>query len=151
MRANKAQKRLTKIEALMSGVAERYSPGAPDIREVLQNALAAVTRAGEAVSSQSSSGKPGRPSAGLSHPASKLKRRPTRAKRKLSSAGKKTTSTAAKKAPASVAQAPAGVAKRVRATKVARKAPAKKAGKVVRTSKKPSPRTKASTPEPAAP
>ena len=55
MKANKARKRLAKIEALISDVAERYS-NAPHIREVLQDAKAAVTRAKEAVSFQASSG-----------------------------------------------------------------------------------------------
>ena len=36
MKANKALKRLAKIEMLMSDVTERYSASAPQIREVLQ-------------------------------------------------------------------------------------------------------------------
>ena len=48
MKANKALKRLAKIEMLMSDVTERYSASAPHIREVLQDAKAAVTRAKEA-------------------------------------------------------------------------------------------------------
>jgi len=55
MKANKALKRLAKIEALISDVMERYS-SAPHMREVLQEAKAAVTRAKEAVSLQVSSG-----------------------------------------------------------------------------------------------
>jgi len=55
MKANKALKRLAKIEALISDLMERYSASAPHIREVLQDAKAAVTRAKEAVSLQSSS------------------------------------------------------------------------------------------------
>ncbi len=55
MKANKALKRLAKIEALMSDVAERYSESVPHIREVLQHAKAAVTRAKEAVGLQASS------------------------------------------------------------------------------------------------
>jgi hypothetical protein len=55
MKANKALKRLTKIEALMADVAERYSASPPHIREVLQDAKAAVIRAKEAVSLQASS------------------------------------------------------------------------------------------------
>ena len=55
MKAKKALKRLAKIEALISDVTERYS-SAPHIREVLQDAKAAVTRAKEAVSLQASSG-----------------------------------------------------------------------------------------------
>ena len=56
MKANKAVKRLAKIEVLMSDVMERYSESAPHIREVLQDAKAAVTRAKEAVSWQASAG-----------------------------------------------------------------------------------------------
>jgi predicted nucleic acid-binding Zn-ribbon protein len=55
MKANKAVKRLAKIEALMSDVTERYSARAPHIREMLQDAKAAVTRAKEALSLQASS------------------------------------------------------------------------------------------------
>jgi hypothetical protein len=57
MKANKVLKRLAKIEELMSDVMERYSESAPHIRAVLQDAKAAVTRAKEAVSLQSSSSK----------------------------------------------------------------------------------------------
>jgi DnaK suppressor protein len=56
MKANKALKRLAKIEALMADMTERYSASAPHIREVLQDAKAAVGRAREAVSLQASSG-----------------------------------------------------------------------------------------------
>jgi hypothetical protein len=56
MKANKALKRLTKIEALISDVTERYSTITLPTREVLQDAKAAVTRAKEAVSLQASSG-----------------------------------------------------------------------------------------------
>src|SRR5258708_669 len=56
MKANKALKRLAKIEALMSSVTERYSASAPHIREALEDAKAAITRAKEAVSLQTPSG-----------------------------------------------------------------------------------------------
>jgi hypothetical protein len=56
MKANKALKRLAKVEESVSNVMERYSASAPHIREALQDAKAAVTRAKEAVSSQASSG-----------------------------------------------------------------------------------------------
>jgi len=55
MKANKALKRLAKIEELMSDVVERYSGSAPHIRALLQDAKAAVIRAREAVSLQASS------------------------------------------------------------------------------------------------
>jgi hypothetical protein len=56
MKANKALKRLGKIEALMSDVTERYSSSASHIREALQNAKTAVARAKEVVSLHASSG-----------------------------------------------------------------------------------------------
>ena len=57
MKANKALKRLAKIEALMSVVTERYSASAPHIREVLQDAKAAVARARETVQASSRAAK----------------------------------------------------------------------------------------------
>ena len=56
MKANKALKRLTKIESLMSVVTERYSASAPHLRAMLQGAKDAVARAKQAVSLQLSSG-----------------------------------------------------------------------------------------------
>jgi hypothetical protein len=50
MKANKALKRLTNIETLIADLAARYSPTAPRMREVLQDAKAAVARAKEALS-----------------------------------------------------------------------------------------------------
>jgi hypothetical protein len=50
MKPNKAVKRLTHVEELISDVVDRYSAGSPDIRENLQDAKAAVTRARDAVS-----------------------------------------------------------------------------------------------------
>jgi hypothetical protein len=55
MKATKALKRLTHVEDLMTDVMERYSAGAPDIQQNLLDAKAAVSRAKEAVSLQSSS------------------------------------------------------------------------------------------------
>jgi len=45
VKANKILKRIAKIEALMSKVADRSSASAPHIREPLREAQAAVTRA----------------------------------------------------------------------------------------------------------
>jgi len=53
MKANKALKRLAKIEASMSNVAARYSASEPHTQEVLQEAKAAVARAREAVQASS--------------------------------------------------------------------------------------------------
>ena len=58
MKANKALKRLAKIEALLSDVTERCSASAPHVRDVLQDAKAAVARAKEAVRLRASAGKP---------------------------------------------------------------------------------------------
>jgi hypothetical protein len=54
MKATKALKRLTHVEDLLSDVMERYSAGASDIRENLQDAKAAVGRAKDTVSLQES-------------------------------------------------------------------------------------------------
>ncbi len=67
MKANKALKRLAKIEASMSDLAKRFLPSAPHIREVLQDAKAAVIRAKEAVlqaSAETAKKKTGTPKAG---------------------------------------------------------------------------------------
>ena len=87
MKTNKALKRLAKIEALISDVTERYS-SAPHIRETLQDAKAAVTRAKEAVSLQASSGTAKNPPVEHSERTSKAKREPSKPKRKLSAAGR---------------------------------------------------------------
>ena len=49
MKANKALKRLAKIEGSVSDLAKRFLPSAPHMREVLQDAKAALVRAKEAV------------------------------------------------------------------------------------------------------
>ncbi len=67
MKANKALKRLAKIEASVSDLAKRFLPSAPHIREVLQDAKAAVLRAKEAVLQESAGTakkKTGAPNAG---------------------------------------------------------------------------------------
>jgi hypothetical protein len=57
MKATKAHKRISHAENLISDVLERYSKEAPDIREKLQDAKAAVGRAKDAVILQASSEK----------------------------------------------------------------------------------------------
>jgi len=52
MKANKALKRLAKIEALISDVAKRYSSGKTHVRDALQDAKAALARVKAAVSSR---------------------------------------------------------------------------------------------------
>jgi hypothetical protein len=55
MKANKALNRFTHVEELLADVTERYSDIAPHVREALQAANLAVSRAKDAVSSQASS------------------------------------------------------------------------------------------------
>ena len=56
MKADKALRRVTKIEELISDLTERYSGGAPAIRKALQDAVAAVAVAKEAVNLEATSG-----------------------------------------------------------------------------------------------
>lgn len=97
MKANKALKRLAKIEMLMSDVTERYLASAPHVQEELQNAKAAVTRAMEAVSLQASSRKAKNPPVKHSEPTSKVTPEPSKPKRKLSAAGRKAIVAATRK------------------------------------------------------
>jgi hypothetical protein len=85
MKANKALKRLTKIETLISDVTERYSAGAHHIKEALHEAKAAVARVKAAVRSQPSSG------------TAKTSKAPPKKKRRLSAAGKKAIQDAARR------------------------------------------------------
>ena len=121
MKANKALKRLAKIEALISDVAERYS-SAPHIREMLQDAQAAVTRSKEALGLQTSSGKAKNPTVKHSKPPSRAKPEPSKPKRRLSAAGRKAIIAATKKRWA---------LKRAEAAKAARTATRKPAKKKV--------------------
>ena len=84
MKANKALKRLAKIEASMSAVTERYSGSAPGMREALDDAKAAVARARAVVNSQATSR-----TAKTSKAPAKAKPEPAKRKRKLSAAGRK--------------------------------------------------------------
>jgi hypothetical protein len=61
MKSNKALKRLTHVEELLADVTERYSADASHVREALQAAKLAVTRAKDAVSSEASSETTGTP------------------------------------------------------------------------------------------
>ena len=117
MKANKALKRLAKIEALMSEVTERYS-SAPHIREVLQDAEAAVIRAKAAVSLEASSRTATSRPVQHSKPPSKATPEPAKPRGKLR-AGRKAIIAPTKKAP--VKAPPAKAAKK--------SAPVKKAAK----------------------
>jgi len=105
MKANKALKRLAKIEALMSDVGKRFSAHAPSLREAFADLKVAVDRVKEAVRVQATS---------------------AARKEKTSNGRKKATKKAAVKAPmAKSAKKRAPVKKRTAAnktTRVARKA-----------------------------
>ena len=49
MKANKALKRLAKVELFLTDVIKRYTPSAPTVRGILEDAKAAIGRAKEAV------------------------------------------------------------------------------------------------------
>ena len=110
MKANKALKRLTKIERAISNLVTRYSPTAVHAKELLELAKTAVARAKEAVGLQASSG------------TAKKTVKKTGAK-KAAAARKKT---AAKKAPVKVAAVKQS-RKSKPAKRVVRKTVAKKA------------------------
>ena len=57
MKAKKALKRLNKIEELIANLTERYSARVPQMRDVLEEAKAAVVRAKEAVQASSGTAK----------------------------------------------------------------------------------------------
>jgi len=59
MKTDKALKRIAHAEDLVADVLERYSDVAPEIRQQLLDAKAAVGRAKDAVNSQASSAKKG--------------------------------------------------------------------------------------------
>ena len=130
MKANKALKRLAKIEVLISDVTERYS-SAPHIRETLQDAKAAVTRAKEAVSLQASSGKAKNPPVKHSKPPSKAEPEPSRPKRRISKEGMARIIAATKKRwrLAKAAKAEPPVTKKAAVKKAVLKAPPAKAAK----------------------
>jgi hypothetical protein len=122
MKANKALKRLAKIEALISNVTERYSASESQIRDVLQYAKAAVVRAREAV--QASSGMAKKSPVKHSQPPSNTVPEPSRPKRELSAAGRKAISEATKKrwaAKKAAAKAGPSIARRATLTKAAAK------------------------------
>jgi colicin import membrane protein len=124
MKANKALKRLSKIEALLSDVTERYSASGPHIRELLRDAKAAVIRAKKAV--QASSGTATNPPVKHSQPLSKTAPEPSKPKPTLSAAGRKAISDATKKRWAAKKAAAAKVAPAIAKKATAKKAVAKK-------------------------
>ena len=140
MKAKKALKRLARIEALISDLAERYSTDAPLIRGVLQNARVAVTRAKEAVGLQAPSGTAKNPPVTQSKAISKASPELSKPKRKLSAAGRKAIiaatkrrwalkrAEAAKSIPAKTAAPKKAAVKKVAPAKAAKKSvPVKKA------------------------
>jgi hypothetical protein len=97
MTANKILKRIAKIEALISKVAQRSSASMPHLRELLQAAKAAVSRVKEAASSRTSSGTAKNSALKHSEPESFAAPQPPKAKRKLSAAGREAIIAATKK------------------------------------------------------
>jgi hypothetical protein len=149
MKANKALKRLAKIEALMSDVVERYSASAPHVRELLQDAKAAVTRAKEAVSLRSSSGTAKNPAVEHSAPTSKATPESTKPKRTLSAAGKAAIVAALKKrwaAKRAAAKKAANAQQPPAAKKAAKKAPVKASRKAATKGAAKRPQKAAATP-----
>ena len=114
MKTNKALKRLTKIEALISDVTERYSAGAQHIREALHEAKAAIARVKAAVRSQPSSG------------SANTSKAPAKKKRRLSAAGKKAIQDAARRRWAETRAATANAERAARKAAPARKKTAAK-------------------------
>ena len=101
MKANKALKRLAKIEVLISDVMERYSSRASHIREALRDAKAAIARVTQAINSQVPSEKPKRApmkrkkvagkKAALKTPTAKMGKKPTPTKKPAKKAAAKKT------------------------------------------------------------
>ncbi len=87
MKANKALKRIAKIESLTSDVIRRLAKGAPHVSDLLKDLKAAVLRVKEAVSTQVSSG------------TAKKKAAPARKKGAKKTVAKASRAKAAKKAP----------------------------------------------------
>jgi hypothetical protein len=106
MKANKALKRLAKIETLMSEVAKRFSASGPHLREALNDLKAAVARVKEAVTVHAASAaakKKAAPSGKKAMVAKPVAVKPpkTRISKKRAPAKKATRKLAAKKAPRS--------------------------------------------------
>ena len=97
MKANKALKRLARIEASLTAVTKRYSASTPHIREALDDAQGAVTRAKEAVSLQASSRTAKSPPVKPSKSPSKAAHKPPKPKRRISEEGMKRIIAATKK------------------------------------------------------
>ena len=114
MKANKALKRLAKIEALISDMTERYSKGALYIRKALQDAKAAVARVKEAVSpSQAARRAPVKRKKAAAKPskAKAAKKSAPIKKAAKKAAAKKAAPAPVRKNPATVRKAPASVQK----------------------------------------
>ena len=97
MKANKALKRLARIEALITDMTERYSADAPRIREALQNAKVAVTQAKETVRLQVPSGNAKKPPVKQPKVMAEAAPELSEPKRRLSAAGREAIIAATKK------------------------------------------------------
>jgi predicted RNase H-like HicB family nuclease len=112
MKVKKAVKRLAKIKLLISDLTKQYSASAPDLREVLQYAEAAVTKAKEAlglhVSSRTKAGKAERAAKKARHVGRKAAVKKGAVKPRTATAKKRTpVKKAIKRTPARTAPAPA--------------------------------------------
>ena len=87
MKAKKAAKRLTRVEALLSNVIDQYDASEASVRELLDSARASVVQAKEAVSLQSAPATAKKPPVKAREPK----------RRRLSAQGRKKLSVAAKK------------------------------------------------------
>ena len=87
MKAKKAVKRLTRVEALLSNVIDQYAGDSHSVKELLDSAKESVVRAKETVNQQSSSKATKKPPAKAEKPL----------RRRLTAEGRKRLSLAAKK------------------------------------------------------
>jgi hypothetical protein len=129
MKANKALKRLTKIDASLSDLIDRYAASERRVKELLHDAKASVLRAKEAVSLQISTRTATKPH--VRHIEQPPLQATSKPKRKLSAAGRKAIIAAMKKRwalkRAEAEKAKSAVAKKNAAKKVVAKKAAVKA------------------------
>jgi hypothetical protein len=133
MKANKALKRLTKIEALLSDVSERYSSGGSHIREAIQDAMAAFARVKAAVSSQAAK----QPRVKRKNADAKNAAAEAKPKRRLSAAGRQAIREALKRRWAQKNAAATNADPAMKAAPARKKAAAKKTPAPVQTAAKP--------------
>jgi hypothetical protein len=94
MKAKKALKRLTKVEALLSNVIDQYAAGKEDMRELLDSAKMSVVRAKKTVNLKAAPRAAKKPPAKAESPRRRLS---AEARKKLSLAAKKRWAVAKRK------------------------------------------------------